>query len=94
MTSRNAEIAVLQEQMNGQREALSQFKDDTKENFRAVNEKLDSNSDNVDKRLKNIESLLTQAKGGWKLLLFVSGLAATVSAVAGKLLGLFLSLPR
>ena len=94
MTSKNAEIAVLQEQMKSAREALSAFKAETEESFKSVNEKLDQNSVTIDERLKKIEGILTEAKGGWRMLVFIGGTAAALGAVLGKAVGWLMALPR
>lgn len=43
---------------------------------------------------KEIKEVLSQAKGGWKTLMLVSGVAATVGAFAAKLLPFLNVLPR
>lgn len=94
MTSKNAEIAVLQEQMKQSRDALTEFKSETEKSFQSVNEKLDRNSTEIDERLKRIEGILREAKGGWRMLVFIGGMAATLGALAGKVAGWLMAIPR
>ncbi len=94
MTSKNAEIAVLQEQMKQSREALSDFKSETEQSFKSVNQKLDKSATDIDARLKRIESILTEAKGGWRMLVFIGGLSATLGAIAGKIAAWIMAVPR
>jgi hypothetical protein len=94
MTSKNAEIAVLQTQMVDQKLTLDELRKSANENFQAVNKKLDENQTEMDARLRRIETILVEAKGGWKMLMLIGGLAAGVGALVGKFAGLFLTVPK
>jgi hypothetical protein len=94
MTSKNAEIAVLQTQMENQQLAMDDMKRETAENFRAVNEKMDRNQIHTQAELQSIKDILTEAKGGWKMFVMIGGLAATIGAIAGKALSMLVSFSK
>ena len=45
-------------------------------------------------KLDAINDTLAQAKGGWKTLLLIAGVAGTLGAIGSKLIGFLGSLPR
>lgn len=57
---------------------------------------LESRIERIDGKLDAIVETLAQAKGGWKTLLLVAGVAGTLGALSTKLLGLlgFTIVPR
>lgn len=61
----------------------------------AVHEAQDTvNMARMELKLDAINDTLSQARGGWKTLLLVAGVAGTLGAVGSKLLGFLGGLPR